>query len=127
MTLNVPSPGHGAVSEYQVSGVPFITSSTVLSGGTLGIALPYVCRDFKVRNLGPSNLQIGVSALGAQTTNFFLLPVGQSELFTVRTTTIFITNPTATATSCSLAVGMTMISSASFPILTGANNFPGVG
>ena len=64
-------PNHNFVPEYQVSSVPFVTSSNglgelTLAGDPVKIQFPGVSRWVQVNNLSATTMRIGFSELGIQ-------------------------------------------------------------
>ncbi len=74
MSINWPKSGPGYVPAYQVSGIPFVTSSAAneISGPDLNttsdepiaVEFPFVTKYVTVRNTGPNNIRIGFSKRG---------------------------------------------------------------
>ena len=128
--FNNPSPGPGSVGEYQVSGVPFLSSSAIAGAAVHNFEFPYVTRDITVKNLvassGSSELRVGVTSLGVQGRNYYAVQQGSELHLDIRTTNLFIYNP-GTAGSYSLCAGLTCIKRQDFPALTGALSQSGVG
>jgi len=118
--FNNPSPGPGSVGEYQVSGVPFLSSSAIAGAAVHNFEFPYVTRDITVKNL------VGVTSLGVQGRNYYAVQQGSELHLDIRTTNLFIYNP-GTAGSYSLCAGLTCIKRQDFPALTGALSQSGVG
>ena len=64
------------VGSYQVSGIPFLTSSVVApvsSGTPVRIDFPEVTQRIIVENIGSEHLRVGFSANGVKGTNYFLI------------------------------------------------------
>lgn len=130
MTIgNPPASGPNAVAEYQVSSVPYLSSSTIPASTVVGFFLPFVTRTVQVRNLGGAGeLRVGVSYSGTLAKNYFSVPVSSSQDLDMRTTTLFLYNSAGAGTlSYSLNAGLTTIPVKNFPMLTASNGFDGVG
>jgi hypothetical protein len=151
--------GINFVPAYQISGVPYLTSS--VSGEVKGVGagnkpttveFPHVTRNIKIRNTGPSELRVAFTFSGsyspgetvtgggtksaAQSANYFLIPTGSGpsqshdnsvQDFDFRCKKLFFVSNTSTATSFSLAAGLTGIAASELPVLTASNGFEGVG
>ena len=104
MAINHPKAGPNSVPAYQLSGIPFVTSSISLTEvpnsaggaatGPIKISFPYVTKFFTVRNTGANELRVAFSFTGSYdpgTTvkgggavpstnsfgrNYFLIPTG---------------------------------------------------
>ena len=64
------------VGSYQVSGIPFVTSSItapVSSSTPVEITFPEVTQRIIVENIGTEHLRVGYSANGVKGTNYFLV------------------------------------------------------
>ena len=116
-----PSPGVGAVGQYQLSGIPFATASvdvfSVLDGeGSIKIPFPYVTKFVTIINEhsgASSKLRVGFSAAGVSGTvddNYFLLDNGESYTGEFRVSSIYIAGHSA-PTTASVIAGMTGIPS----------------
>ena len=74
MSSNWPKAGPNFVPAYQVSGIPYITSSVAnevkpsYTGGTspeaIHVSFPYVTRDITIRNTGTQALRVGFTKRG---------------------------------------------------------------
>ena len=121
-----PSPGVGAVGQYQTSGIPYATASVgvqnVLDGeGSLQISFPYVTKFVTVVNEhsgSSAKLRVGFSALGVTGStandtgdNYFLLDNGESYTGEFRVSSLFLAGH-ATNTTASVIAGMTGIPAA---------------
>jgi len=118
-----PSPGVGAVGQYQLSGIPFATASIDVQSvtdneGAYEVDFPYVTKFVTVINEhsgSSSKLRVGFSALGVTGSgandtgdNYFLLDNGESYTGEFRVSSIFIAGHSAPATA-SVIAGMTGI------------------
>jgi len=134
-----PSPGVGAVGQYQLSGIPYATASifiqNVLDGeGSTQIAFPYVTKFVTVINEhsgSSAKLRVGFSALGVTGSdandtgdNFFLLDNGESYTGEFRVSSLFLAGNT-TNTTASVIAGMTGIPS--YKLQTNWSGTSGVG
>ena len=112
-----PSPGVGAVGQYQTSGIPYATASVsvqnVLDGeGSTQISFPYVTKFITVINEhsgSSAKLRVGFSAAGASGTiddNYFLLDNGESYTGEFRVSKLFLAGHESNTTA-SVIAGMT--------------------
>ena len=122
-TFTYPKAGLGNVGSYQMSGVPFLTSSLAVpaSPGTpIVVEFPYVTRFITVTNTVPATsasapLRFGFSEEGVQGTvnnNYLVLDNGESFEAEFRVTKIFLIADTTFASSGSVAAGLTGITAA---------------
>lgn len=120
--MQPPRSGPNFVAEYQVSSLPYVTSSTVLFGETKHIEFPYVTSWITLQNISSSNVNFGFTERGLTTSNFYtVLPSGSINEIHLRVKDLFITAPdTGTTGSYQLLAGLTMVRRMDFPTLTGS-------
>ena len=117
-TFTYPKPGLGNVGSYQMSGVPFLTSSLevpVSSSGPLAIDFPYVSRFVVITNTVPATsasapLRFGFSeagVLGTVDNNYIVLDNGESFEAELRVKTVYLVSDGVNPTSGSIAAGLT--------------------
>jgi hypothetical protein len=155
MSLNHPKSGPNNVGAYQMSGIPFVTSSAETEAlradnanvHPIVVNFPFVTKNIKIRNIGGNKLRVAFTYSGSQTPgqgakalgltrNYFIIPpsddagnAGSDNSivdFDVRCKSIFFTGEGGT-TGFSLIAGLTPIAAADFPVLTGSNGFAGIG
>ena len=107
------------VGSYQVSGIPYATSSIAApasSGTPSQISFPDVTQRIVVSNVNTaSSLRVGFSANGTKGTNYFIIPAAttatdfSSQEFRVKVSSIFLLSNTATPTSASVLAELTNI------------------
>jgi len=145
--------GPSFVPAYQISGVPFVTSSNgnELTDTVQKILFPYATRFFQITNTGNAAMRIGFSENGvigqggsvsgsayeksspARCLNYLVLSgsgtnsVASTVRLEIRCKEIFLRRDGATNTGFSLIAGLTGVESSQFPILTGSQGFSGVG
>lgn len=143
--------GPNFVPAYQISGVPFVTSSngSTITNLPVEVSFPYVTRFFQVTNTGEGHLRIGFtkngvdgkggtvsgSAAGYPSQNYFVLSgssnasnTNSSVRLELRCKKIFFrSDAVGSQTGFTLIAGLTAVESGQFPILTGSNGFQGVG
>ena len=132
MPLNNPTSNASNVSEYQVSGVPYVTASTateVIAATTTAeatqITFPNVTQWFSVFCIGSSPLHVGFTQNGVRngtattTVNRITLDAlsGSIENVRVRCKELFFLGNGGT-TGFQVIAGLTCVNSGSFPFLT---------
>lgn len=131
MSLSNPVLGEGYVPAYQVSGVPFVTSSLVTLGSIREINFNSVTKFITVKNTGASSnvIAIGFTQNGLLPANSNFFTLSGSEAFTgeLRTSKIFISGSAGATTPFSLVAGLTNIPIKNFLTVTGSNGYSGVG
>lgn len=113
--------GLANVGSYQVSGMPFATSSIAApanSGAPTQINFPWVTQRIIVSNVNTAApLRVAFSANGATGTNYFIIPAATSttsfpsQEFRVKVNSIFLLSNTTTPTSASIFAELTNIDS----------------
>ncbi len=113
--------GVANVGSYQVSGMPFATSSIAApanSGTPTQVSFPWVTQRIFVSNINTAApLRVGFSAIGVSGTNYFVIPAATSttsfptQEFRVKVNSIFLLSNTATPTSASVFAELTNIDS----------------
>jgi len=129
--LNNPAWGEGFVPAYQMSAMPYVTSSNVSLGATREISFNYVTKFFTVKNTGASTnvLAVGFTQNGMLpgNSNFFTLSGSEAFSGEIRTSKLFISGSAGATTSFTLVAGLTNIPVSNFLLVTGSNGFSGVG
>lgn len=122
MSFQYPGPGPASTAEYMASGLPWVTSSTAVSGTVRRIDFPYVTSFFSIKNSSPSgNLVVGFTRSGTLGSNNFSLTPSMSFGADFRVKSIFLTAVSGTVNFEMLA-GLTVIQTHKFPELTGSSN-----
>ena len=98
-----PSPGVGAVGQYQLSGIPFASASILVNAGGLSpteVNFPYVTKFVTVQNIATGSnkpLRVGFSELGTTGSagndgydNFFILDNGESYTGEFRVSSLYL-------------------------------------
>ena len=139
--LNDPRSGPGNVAEYMVSGIPFVTSSTLPASTIREIKFPYVTRFFTVKNgtntALSSSIAVGFTGAGLNSVSgghYFTLESGESYSGELRCKSLFISSSISTP-RYEIIAGLTRVKEYMFPILTGSittvdgisSSFEGVG
>ena len=113
--------GISNVGSYQVSGMPYATSSIAApsnAGTPTQVDFPWVTQRIIVSNINTAApLRVGFSANGVKGTNYFVIPQATSTTnfptaeFRVKVNSIFILSNTTTPTSASVFAELTNIDS----------------
>lgn len=131
MSLSNPVLGEGYVPAYQISGVPYVTSSNVTLGATREISFNTVTKFVTVKNTGASTNVIAVgftqNGMLPANSNFFALSGSEAFSGELRTSKIFISGSSGATTPFTLVAGLTNIPIKNFLTVTGSNGFSGVG
>lgn len=117
-----PVPGWNWGSEYQVSGIPFVTSSFAVDTNPRRIDFDFVTRDIVIDNAGTDSLRVGFSNNGVNGTggdNYFLVRANTTVRFEVRIKHLFLRANSSTTTYSVLA-GCTTIPAKQMPTLSGS-------
>ena len=130
MSLNNPVLGEGYVPAYQISAVPYVTSSQITLGTTQEYSFDFVTRFFTIKNkTAGSSIAVAFTNRGLLDSvgNFFT--VGGSESYTgeIRTGKLFLSGSAGATASYELIVGLTNIPVKNFLTITGSNGYTGVG
>lgn len=113
--MKLHRPGIGNAASYQVSGIPWVSSSLSVpaSGSTvLEISFPQVSKSIIVKNVSTGSVQmrVGFSENGVKNTNnFFLLSAGESFAADLKVTKVYLMSNNGTALSASVIAGLTNI------------------
>ena len=125
---NPPAPGYNFLPSYQMSGIPYVTSS-VATAGVTHLSFDRVTRFITVTNRDRDTTQINFAFTqnGLSTYNFFQLRDGETFHAEVRVKDLFLTCVSGTTAEYTVFAGMTTINSRDFPILSGSNGISGIG
>jgi hypothetical protein len=113
--MKLHRPGIGNAASYQVSGIPWVSSSLAVpaSGSTvLEIGFPQVTKSIIVKNVSTGSVQmrVGFSENGVKnSSNFFLLSAGESFAADLKVTKVYLMSNNGTALSASVIAGLTNI------------------
>lgn len=113
------SPGPNAAAEYMVSGLPYVSQSSTVSGSVTAIEFPFVTNFFSIRNTGGGDLDVGFTRNGVLGTNKFTLAVSESFRADIRMKTLYLASG-GDVVDYEVVASLTGIPHRSFPILTGA-------
>jgi len=131
MATNWPTVGEHYTPAYQLSSIPYLSSSVISNGQVHEYEFPYVTRFINVTNRGTATDQICVSftqnGLKPTVGNFVTLESKISLQQEIRTTTLFVSCSSGTDVKYQLFCGLTMIPAKNFLLLTGSNGYQGIG
>jgi hypothetical protein len=113
MSQNYPyGVGISNVGSYQVSGIPYATSSITApsnAGTPTEITFPDIAQRVFVSNINSASaLRVGFSSNGVKGTNYFIIPAASSSVvyptqeFRVKVSAIYLLSNTTTPTSASV-------------------------
>jgi len=116
---------------YQMSALPFVTSSLISEGEVHRYDFPYVTRFIDVvnRGAGPNDvISLGFTENGVLNTgNYVSIDRNASVNEEVRTTTLIISCSVGSNVNYQLFCGLTTIPAKNFLVLTSSNGHSGVG
>ena len=130
MSLNWPQNGEYFSPAYQISALPYLTSSIISVGTIHKYEFPFVTKFINVVNRGSNagdKLALSFTENGLRSGNYVTLDQGVSVDQEVRTTLLFISGSNGTSVDYQIFCGLTTIPAKNFLILTGSNGHPGVG
>ena len=131
MSYNWPTAGEYHQPSYQVSALPYVTSSVISLGEVHRYDFPYVTKFIDVVNRGAGAadvIALGFTENGILNTgNYVSLDRLAFVNEEIRTTTLFISCSSGTNVAYQLFCGLTTIPAKNFLPLTGSNGHPGVG
>ena len=123
MPLDNPKPSVDAVSEYLVSGHPWVTSSS--ANGVVGWNFPLVASYFNVKHIsGSGNIRVGFTPNGVLGTNYYLLKPNESIAVNIKCKSLYVSG---SGESYSIMAGLTGVQKRDMVFLTGSMGYDGVG
>ena len=124
------------VPNYQLSGIPYVTSSAGSALGTspVEIKFPHATKSVTVSNRGGSDIRFGFTkhgVNGVEDAFYYKIPANaagkeNTHVFDVRCKVVFLRTETGNS-DFSLFAALTPIAGSDFPVITGSNGFAGVG
>ena len=116
MSFEYPKAGLGNVGNYQVSGIPWATSSLTApstSSAPLQVSFPSITKFIVVKNVatGSVKVRVGFSANGVKGSNYFLLDKDESFQGDIKVSSIYLLSNNGTQVPVSIVAGLTGIDS----------------
>lgn len=132
MSINWPYVGEQYSPAYQVSALPYLTSSVVNTGEVHKYEFPFVTRFINIVNRSTDSTGVlGVAfterGLLPSVGNYITLEQADTVYEEIRTTALYISCKAGTSVNYELFCGLTTIPAKNFLTLTGSNGHPGVG
>lgn len=132
MSINWVASAENNVPSYQISALPYVTSSIISAGQIHRYDFPFVTRFINVVNRGANandRLALGFTENGIKQSvgNYITLDQGDTVNQEIRTTVLFVSCSNGTSVDYQLFCGLTTIPERNFLKLTGSNGHPGVG
>ena len=130
MSLSWPQNGEHFSPAYQISALPYLSSSIISMGSVHKYEFPYVTRFINVVNRGASvvdKIALAFTENGLRTGNYITLDQGVGIDQEIRTSILFISCSAGTSVDYQVFCGLTTIPVKNFLTLTGSNGHPGVG
>lgn len=112
----IPKAGLNNVGSYQVSSIPFLTSTVAPAFGNTPakVSFPTVTRFVTIKNIDLNanrRLRVGFSENGVNTNNYLILTQHESFTADFKITSVFLVSEEAFAISASVVAGLTGIDS----------------
>jgi hypothetical protein len=132
MSINWPANGEYASPAYQISALPYLSSSLISQGQVHKYEFPYVTKFINIVNRGSvatDKITLAFTERGLQPTvaNYITLDQGDTVHEDIRTTVFFVSCSAGSSVDYQVFCGLTNIPSKNFLVLTGSNGHPGVG
>lgn len=130
MGLNYPVINEGYVPAYQMSAVPYVTSSLISVGEIHQINFDQATRFFNLQNVGSvttDQIAVAFTQRGFSTGNYFTLGQGVSFRDEIRTIQLFVSCSSGTSVQYQVIAGLTNIPHNQFLLVTASNGHQGVG
>jgi len=126
MPLGNVQSGAGNAVDYQVPGIPWVTSSTTGVNEIIQHSFPTISNSVVVKNalVSSNNLRVGFTTNGLKGSNYVELAPGESIAMDVRIIDLFISG---SSTSYTTYAELTTINRTMSMVLTGSNNVQGIG
>lgn len=132
MSINWPANGEYATPAYQISALPYLSSSIISQGQVQKYEFPYVTKFINIVNRGSlasDKIVLSFTERGLKPTvaNFVTLDQGDTVHEDIRTTALFISCSAGSNVDYQVFCGLTNIPAQNFLLLTGSNGHTGVG
>lgn len=132
MSLNHPSSGEYFSPAYQISSLPYLTSSVITQGEIHKYEFPFVTKFINIVNRSISaSGKIAISfterGLRQDVGNYITLDQSDTVHEEIRTTILFVSCSAGIDVDYQIFCGLTTIPAKNFLIITGSNGHSGVG
>jgi hypothetical protein len=130
MSLNWPANGEHFVPAYQISALPFLTSSVISAGQVHRHDFPLVTSFINVANkgsVGGDKIALAFTENGFDSGNFVTLDQGDTVHHNIRCDALFVSCSAGADVDYQLFCGLTTIPQRHFTKLSASNGHPGVG
>lgn len=132
MSMSWAANGEYASGAYQISALPYVTSSIISVGQVHRYDFPYVTKFITIVNRGvdvDDTLAVAFTENGLKPTsrNYFTLDKSETINQELRTTALFISCSSGTSVDYQLLCGLTNIPAKNFLTITGSNGHVSVG
>jgi hypothetical protein len=130
MSLNWPSNGEHFVPAYQISALPYLSSSVITEGEVHHYEFPLVTIFIDVANkgtVGTDKIALAFTQNGFGSGNYVTLDQGDTVHHNIRCSSLFVSCSAGSDVPYQIFCGLTTIPSRHFVTLSGSNGHPGVG
>lgn len=130
MSMNWPTNGEHFVPSYQISALPYLSSSLISNGQIQKHEFPLVTTFIDVANKGSvstDKIALAFTENGFKTGNYVTLDQGDTVHHNVRCDVLYVSCSSGATVDYQIFCGMTNIPAFNFLRLTGSNGHPGVG
>lgn len=130
MSIHWPNNGEYSVPSYQMSALPYLTSSLISQGQIHTYDFTLVTRFINVANrgsVGSDKIALAFTERGFTTGNYITLDQGDTVHEEIRTTKLFISCSAGSSVDYQIFCGLTNIPEKQFLILSASHGHPGVG
>lgn len=132
MSINWPGNGEHFGPAYQISALPYLTSSVVSVGEVQAHQFPYVTKFINVANKGANatdRICVAFTERGLKPNvgNYITLEQGETVHHDVRASVLYVSCSNGSNVDYQLFCGLTTIPVKNFLVLSASNGHPGVG
>lgn len=127
MSFIYPPSGQANVTEFMVSSLPYLTSSSTTLGGIVEVGFQNFTKFVVVKNAstGSEVLAVGVTRNGVIGSNHVKLSAGESLSVDWRLKSLWLSGSSGTTISFSVVAGLTGIDASRYPPITGSAHASG--
>ena len=130
MSINWPTNGEHFVPSYQISALPYLSSSIISNGQIHKYDFPYITIFIDVANKGSvstDKIALAFTENGFKTGNYITLEQGDTVHHNIRCDELYVSCSAGTLVDYQVFCGLTTIPVRNFLKITGSNGHPGVG